>query len=85
MLDYLKSCVFHAWITICLLYIDEQQDIWKKKDSEVVIAVVESPDKTDQFILRQTDFNSLAPQKWLLGEVTFLFVCFFTQQPSPLC
>ncbi|XP_059191222.1 uncharacterized protein LOC131973278 [Centropristis striata] len=42
--------------------------IWKKKDSEVVIAVIESPDKTDQFILRQNELNSLAPQKWLLGE-----------------
>ncbi|KAM7405526.1 hypothetical protein PAMP_012785 [Pampus punctatissimus] len=46
-----------------------EQQIWKKKDSEVVIAVIESPDKTDQFILRQREFNSLAPQKWLVGEI----------------
>ncbi|CAL8393324.1 unnamed protein product [Arctogadus glacialis] len=39
-----------------------------KKNSEVVIAVIESPDKTDKFILRQSEFNSLAPHKWLLGE-----------------
>ncbi|CAL8292317.1 unnamed protein product, partial [Arctogadus glacialis] len=39
-----------------------------KKNSEVVIAVIESPEKTDKFILRQSEFNSLAPHKLLLGE-----------------
>lgn len=74
-----------------MLVLNQQQNIWRKRDSEVVVAVIESPDKSNSYILRQSDINSLAPHKWLLGEVnisyitiTFAFIKFLKFQGNHL-
>nr|XP_033501959.1 uncharacterized protein LOC117269201 isoform X1 [Epinephelus lanceolatus] len=57
-----------AWANSGTLFPRQNQKIWCKRDSEVVVAVIESPDKTSTYPLRQSELNSLAPHKWLLGE-----------------
>ena len=61
-----------------MLGLNKQQKIWCKRDSEVVVAAIESPDKTNKYILRQREINSLAPHNWLLGEVNISYITTIT-------
>ena len=44
----------------------------------MVVAAIESPDKTNKYILRQREINSLAPHNWLLGEVNISYITTIT-------
>ncbi|XP_067280818.1 uncharacterized protein [Pseudorasbora parva] len=48
---------------------DTVQAFWSSKDSEVVVAVIQSVDKSVTYTLRLTEFKSLKPHNWLNGEI----------------
>lgn len=51
--------------------------LWKSKDAEVVVAVIQSVDKRVRYTLRLRDFKTLEPNKWLIGEVIMHFITIY--------
>ncbi|XP_026104384.1 uncharacterized protein LOC113075953 [Carassius auratus] len=47
---------------------EEIQYLWSKNDCEVVVAVVPSAAKKARFTLHHSEFKTLQPHKWLMGE-----------------
>ncbi|XP_038156924.1 uncharacterized protein LOC119793751 [Cyprinodon tularosa] len=43
--------------------------LWKKKDSEVVVAVIPSQTKGQNLLIHHSELCSLRPHQWLTGEV----------------
>ena len=43
--------------------------LWKKKASEVVVAVIHSHGKRVSHMLHHLELKTLQPHKWLMGEV----------------
>ncbi|KAK6311774.1 hypothetical protein J4Q44_G00174380 [Coregonus suidteri] len=43
--------------------------LWRRKNCEVVVAVVRSTDKTSSFLLHHSEFKTLQPHKWLVGKL----------------
>lgn len=51
---------------------DEQllQSLWKKENTEVVVAVIPSANRSGStFLIRHSELCSLRPHQWLTGEV----------------
>ncbi|XP_048017419.1 uncharacterized protein LOC125249217 [Megalobrama amblycephala] len=47
---------------------DEIEYLWSKKDCELVVAVVSSAEKMSRYTVRHSEFKTLQPHKWLVGE-----------------
>ena len=55
--------------SLFLLCYMQVQALWKKKASEVVVAVIHSHGKRASHMLRHLELKTLQPHKWLMGEV----------------
>ncbi|XP_049333302.1 uncharacterized protein LOC125801146 isoform X2 [Astyanax mexicanus] len=45
--------------------------LWKKKETEVVVSVIQSQIKGNNFIIHHSELLSLQPHQWITGEVNF--------------
>lgn len=52
--------------------------LWKSKDVEVVVAVIQSVDKSVRYTLLLRDFKTLKSNKWLIMHfITIYLKCFY--------
>ncbi|XP_041847384.1 uncharacterized protein LOC121643866 isoform X1 [Melanotaenia boesemani] len=43
--------------------------LWKKKDTEVVVSVIPSQHRGNNFVIHHSELRSLRPHQWLTGEI----------------
>lgn len=73
------SLEFHKWIQnmvifqkkVIAFYDLQVTELWGKRDTEVVVSVVPSQ-LGNNFVIHHSEFNTLRPHQWLVGEVSRL-------------